>query len=254
MRLYNPVYHFKRAIHDIRTLRQSFETFGQPQRFTSQEHLARVLHQRLFLAATIAIPATITGITVGALVQTQTGSFEAGLLINLLIANVIGLVGLEILWGWLSRDLYHCRHLTGFRKLQAMITDLAMVHLHSLIGVLLINALSMGLTGYLLENIHRWQPTWNLNRYVPATLISPIFGWCLLDAPFIRHMNDLYETHAHKLAERYRDLIVRDSTGEDECETTPSTETSPRPISPVRKVTPELPKQRSKPKTVRRLL
>lgn len=211
MRLYNPIYHFKRATVDIRALRHGFSTLGQPQKFTSVDQLTEVLHGRMILAATVAIPSTITGIVVGAIVQAETGSIPAGLLVNLIIANVLGTIGLEVLWACLSRDLYAARQERGFKKLGSVARDLGVIHLHSLLGVMLINTLSMGLTTFVLENIHHALPKWNLNHYVPATLISPIIGWLALDAPFIRYMNDLYAKQAGILAKKYHDVIVSDS-------------------------------------------
>ena len=208
MRLYNPIYHIKRASVDLRALRHGFQTLGQPQTFTSLKGLAEVLHGRMMLAATVAVPATIIGIVTGTFVQTSTGSIPAGLLVNLILANVLGTIGLQILWGWLSRDLYKARGQNGLRMYQAVVRDLATIHWHSLLGVLLINGLSMGLTTYVLENMHHWQPKWNLNHYVPATLISPIIGWMLLDAPFIRYMNDLYAKQTEKMAQLHKDVIV----------------------------------------------
>lgn len=198
----HPSYHIKKFVEDVRMARLALANWDLDSISTDREKLANAFRGRLFATFLLSGIFGVLGPLLG--IGFQYSGHKApseSMLISLVVANIFGTTGYQIIWSIAHRRLYRRVSRNWLGRLLAMERDLLKLQL---IGfgrtLLLIMITFLPMMGVVLL-LERTAPA--IAQVIPFPVLGPMLEMAVVQSAVLRAMGDLFERHSYVLADRY---------------------------------------------------
>lgn len=197
----NPGYHLKKIVEDIKAAKDALAKRNLDELLTDRVALAHAFRGRLFATFILSGVFGMLGPLLGTATQYSTGNPYGGLITGVLIANIFGTTGYQIIWSFAHRKLYKRCSRSWIGRFVALQRDLIKMQLVgfvqtlAMIGVVLV--LMLGVI-WLIEKLSK-----QASMIIPFAVIGPMVEMVVVQSMVVRAVGDLFERHSWVLADTH---------------------------------------------------
>jgi hypothetical protein len=141
------------------------------------------------------------GPLLGTAFQYSTGNPTEGFLLGLLLANVFGTLGYQVIWYVAHRKMYFARAKTFGARFMALERDLLPLQWDGLRYTLLFLLLTVPIMLLIIKGFE-WLAA-PAAKVIPFAVLGPMVEMVVIHSSLVRVMGDLFERHSHRVAHSY---------------------------------------------------
>lgn len=199
--LLKPSYHLRKIVDDLKSAKHALAARDLDSIRQDEEALARAFRGRMFATFLLSGAFGMFGPLLGTAFQYSTGNPTEGFLLGLLIANVFGTLGYQIIWYAAHRKMYHARAKTFGARFMALERDLLPLQWDGLRYTLLFLLLTVPIMLLIIKGFE-WLAA-PAAKVIPFAVLGPMIEMVVIHSSLVRVMGDLFERHSHRVAHRY---------------------------------------------------
>jgi hypothetical protein len=205
----NPSYHFRKMREDFEAFGQYLvarKTFGQA---LDTGSLVSSFRGKLFGSFFLSGGFSLVGVAAGTYLQVITGNPWVGLFVPIVVGAIAATTVYQIVWWCDNWRLYHLYRHHSWERIAEFEKDLLPIHASGLRMAAIFALLTVPLNSILIKVLDLINP--HIAQVVPISVVYWITDVVLLQSTFVRVMGDIFEAHAHTLAEKYRPTLLKAS-------------------------------------------
>jgi hypothetical protein len=200
--LLRPSYHLRKIVDDLRAARHALAQWDLDSLRGDEAILTRAFRGRLFATFLLSGMFGVFGPILGTVNQYVTKNPTEGFLVGLLIANLFGTIGFQIIWWLAHQRMYRARQLGMWQRFLALERDLLPLQWDGLrftaLFLLVTVPIMLGLI-HLLESLAAPVAT-----VIPFPVIGVVVEMVVIHSSLVRVMGDLFEKHAARIGRSFQ--------------------------------------------------
>jgi hypothetical protein len=199
--LLQPSYHLKRIIEDLRAARHALAQWDLDCLRSDEGALAQAIRGRMFATFLLSGLFGVFGPILGTANQYVTKNPYEGFFVGLIVANLFGSIGYQIIWWVAHQKMYRARKGTGVGRFLALERDLLPLQWDGLRYTALFLLITAPIMLALIAVIHHFAAP--LAQVIPFPVIMVAVETVVVHSSLVRVMGDLFEKHAARVSHDY---------------------------------------------------
>ena len=199
--LLKPSYHLRKILDDLKAAKHALSERDLDKIRDDEEALARAFRGRMFATFLLSGAFGVFGPLLGTVFQYSTGNPTEGFFVGLIIANLFGTIGYQVIWYTAHRSMYRDRAKTFGGRFLALEKDLLSLQWDGMRYTALFLLVSVPIMLLLIKGIE-WMAA-PVARVIPFAVIGPMVEMIFIHSSLVRVMGDLFERHSHRVAHNY---------------------------------------------------
>ncbi len=196
----NPKYHWRKLLEDIKSAKAGLKMW-QLDNAKSEAELRGAIRGKLFATFLAGTPIAGIGSPAGYAIQIWSNDPMLGVVCGVLLANVLGLIAFQIIWGSTNRAFYEKRYGGWSHRWAALFHDLWPMQWKSIRIALFMNIFLLPLAWVVTALLHLAFP--NGLRFIPIGFLLSAAEAVFIQTTTLRLLGDLFERHSRVLARQY---------------------------------------------------
>jgi hypothetical protein len=203
----NPAYHVRKMREDFSAFREYLvarKTFGMS---LDTGSIVRGFRGKLFGSFFLSGGFSLVGVAAGTYLQAITRNPWIGLFVPIVVGAIAATTVYQIVWWCDNWRLYRLYRRHPWEQFGEFERDLYPIHVSGLRMAAIFALLTIPLNSALIKVLDFINPT--IAQVLPISIVYWLTDVALLQSTFVRVMGDIFEAHAHKLAEKYRPTLLK---------------------------------------------
>lgn len=201
--LLRPSYHIRKLVDDVKAAHHALGNLDLAGIRHDEEALARAFRGRLFATFLLSGLFGVFGPVVGTLFQFISGHPIEAFLVGLVIANLFGTIGFQIIWYVAHRRLYAARQKSGLMRFVSLERDLLPMQWDGIRYTALFLLITVPIMLIIIKVLMTYAEP--VARVLPFPVLAVVVEFLVIHSSLVRVMGDLFERHAHRIA--HNDLV-----------------------------------------------
>lgn len=199
--LIQPSYHLKRIVEDLRAARHALAQWDLDTLRSDEAALARAIRGRMFATFLLSGLFGVFGPILGTANQYVTKNPYEGFFVGLIVANLFGTIGYQIIWWVAHQKMYRARKGPGIPRFLALERDLLPLQWDGIRFTALFLLITVPIMLGLIAVIHHFAEP--LAQVIPFPVIMVAVETLIIHSSLVRVMGDLFEKHAARVSHNY---------------------------------------------------
>jgi len=199
--LLKPSYHLRKIVDDFKAARHALAERDLDRIRHDEDALARAFRGRMFATFLLSGMFGVMGPIFGSAFQYSTGNPTEGFFVGLIIANLFGTIGYQIIWYTAHRRMYKDRSGSFWGRFMALEKDLLALQWDGMRYTALFLLVTVPIMLLLIKGIE-WVAA-PVAKAIPFAVIGPMVEMIFIHSSLVRVMGDLFERHSHRVAHNY---------------------------------------------------
>lgn len=199
--LLKPSYHLRKIVDDLKAARHALAERDLDRIRHDEEALARAFRGRMFATFLLSGMFGVMGPLFGTAFQYSTGNPTEGFFVGLIIANLFGTIGYQIIWHTAHRRMYKDRSRSLWGRFVALERDLLSLQWDGMRYTALFLLVTVPIMLLIIKGLE-WAAA-PVAKAIPFAVIGPMVEMIFIHSSLVRVMGDLFERHSHRVAHNY---------------------------------------------------